>query len=355
MDNTLSGYVKHFLPEGKITSISPYGSGHINDTYLVKIESGKKDYILQRINHQIFTDVPGLMKNIERVTAHLRKKLDKMNGHDPVRETLNLVKTKDNNSYYEDEEGNFWRVFVFISGMTIYENAIDERMAQEAGRIIGLFQRLLIDLDQEITDTLPGFHSIYRRYNEFAAALSADTKQRNNLIKDDIFFANSMLGKMKDYYDSIDKKGFPKRIVHYDTKLNNILFDRKQQAVCLIDLDTLCPGYVHFDYGDALRTLANTAAEDETDLEKVKFNSLFYHAFTNGYLSEAKHFLSEEEKSLLPFAPVYLTFIIGLRFITDYLNGDTYYKVQYPDHNLVRARVQFKLAKEMIKVIGIES
>jgi Ser/Thr protein kinase RdoA (MazF antagonist) len=355
MNNKLPEIVRRFIPESDVPSISPYGSGHINDTFLVTTGQKARNYILQRINHKIFTDVTGLMQNMDRVTSHLRHKLEKMEGHDPLRETLNLVKTIDGQPFYSDSDGNYWRVFEFIPEMTIYENAADNNMAEEAGRIIGLFQRLLIDIEEEIKDTLPGFHSIHLRSGEYATALAADPKQRKDHAKDDILFAKDMMGTMEEYFDSFEIKGFPKRIVHYDTKLNNILFDGNQKAACLIDLDTICPGYVHFDYGDALRTLANTAAEDEPDLGKVKFNQSFYQSFSKGYLSEARAFLSEEEMKLLPFAPIYLTFIIGLRFLTDHLNGDTYFKVKYPDHNLVRARAQFKLVKEMENSIGLRA
>jgi len=343
--------LQKFITQPGISSITPYGTGHINDTYLVTLEGAEYNYILQRINNHIFKDVPGLMQNIITVTSHLKKKLQEMPGHDPSRETLNLLQDIQGHSFIRDEEGNFWRVFLFIPGMKIYENALNPGIAFEAGRIIGFFQYLLTDLDQEVKDTLPGFHSILRRSKEFHQALGKNLSNRAGMIKDDIFFVMDRMTLMQDYFISFEKKGIPKRIVHYDTKLNNILFDLNDKAACLIDLDTLCPGYVHFDYGDALRTLANTSCEDEKDLEKVRFNVPFYESFTRGYISEADRFLTTEEKHMLPFAPVYLTFIIGLRFLTDYLNGDTYYKISYPEHNLVRARVQFRLVEEMERII----
>lgn len=341
-----------FSHQGSVLSIVPYGNGHINDTFLVKTDQGQYDYILQRINHHIFTNVQGLMRNIEVVTSHLRKKLQSMPGHDAHRETLNLVYTPEGEPFIQDIEGYSWRVFLFIPGMKIYEEAPNAEVAREAGRIIGLFQDLLSDLPEQVTDTLPGFHSIHRRENEYREAFTNDPKNRMIKAKEEILFIEDRLPIMRSYYDTFEKTGIPRRIVHYDTKINNILFDEGDKAMCLIDLDTLCPGYVHFDFGDALRTLANTAAEDERDLERVSFNVPYYKAFSEGYLSEADRFLSGEEKELLPFSPIYLTFLIGLRFMADYLNGDTYYKIKYGEHNLVRARVQFRLVHEMERYFG---
>ena len=338
---------RQFLTTGSIVSIMPHGSGHIHDTYLVRTVGGEHDYILQRINHDIFKDIQGMMLNIRHVTEHLRKKLSSMPGHDPFRETLNLVRTKDQEDYYRDTEGGYWRMFVFIPGMKVYEAADTPRVAGEAGRIIGLFHRLLEDIRTPLTETLPAFHSIRRREKEFSVALRQGGSDRAGSAGEEIRFAEDRLDVMREFFDAFERMALPRRTVHYDTKLNNILFDEQDRAACLIDLDTLCPGYVHFDYGDALRTLANTAAEDEKNLSRVTFNVPFYRSFTEGYLSEARQFLSEQELDMLLFSPVYLTFLIGLRFLTDYLNGDIYFKTKYAEHNLVRARVQFKLVREM--------
>jgi hypothetical protein len=338
---------RKFIPEGNIFSIATYGSGHINDTFLVKTAGQDVDYILQRVNRNIFKDISGIMENIAVVTDHISSRLKDIPGHDAYRETLNLVKTPGGNSFILDEEGGYWRVFLFIPGMVIHQAAKNPEMAREAGRLIGFFQRLLEDLEKPVKDTLPGFHSVYRRAGEYREAFVADPKERIIGVKDDIFFVENRLDRMMNYFDSFQLQNIPLRVAHYDTKINNVLFDENGKAMCLIDLDTLCPGYVHFDYGDALRTLTNTAAEDEKDLSKVLFNVPFFEAFTQGYLSEANYFLTDTERRLLPYAPIYLTFIIGLRFLTDYLNGDTYYKIKYPEHNLVRARVQFKLVTEM--------
>lgn len=336
-----------FKPGAGIISIEPYGSGHINDTYLVKTAGEEADYILQRVNDNVFKNIPGIQDNIAAVTGHLAARLNELPGHDVYRETLNLVNTPEGRSCVQDEAGSYWRVFLFIPGMVIHEAAENIETAREAGRLIGFFQYLLNDLDKPVKDTLPGFHSIHRRAGEYRQAFVSDPKNRLLQIKHDILFVENRLEKMTAYFDAFEHERIPLRVVHYDTKINNILFDTSGKAMCLIDLDTLCPGYVHFDYGDALRTLANTAAEDEKDLSKVRFNVPFFEAFTEGYLSEAGHFLTKEERMLLPYAPIYLTFLIGLRFLTDYLNGDTYYKIKHPEHNIDRARVQFRLVEEM--------
>lgn len=342
----------HFPIKGTPATITPYGFGHINDTYLVRSEApDDPDYILQRVNHKIFPDVPAMMQNISVVTGHLISKLQQLPGHDPFRETLSLVPAASGLPYHRDESGNFWRVFLFIPGMNAFEKVRDEGMAREAGRIIGLFHRLMADMQQPVQDTLPGFHSLRRRQEEYRTALAASDRNRRERAQDNIRFAERRFEIMMNYFNAMEDRGFPKRIVHYDTKINNILFDENLRAMCLIDMDTLCPGYVHFDYGDALRTLANEAAEDEKEPGRVKFSQTFYRSFTDGYLSESRAFLSEEEINMLPFAPIYMTFIIGLRFLTDYLNGDTYFKIKYPDHNLVRAKVQFTLVGEMERIL----
>jgi hypothetical protein len=343
------------LPEIKIfqnfrllsspTAISRFGEGHIHETYLIETESHDPDYILQKINHGIFRDIPGMMNNIEAATRHLQQKLDGMPGHDPALESLSLIKTRSGNSFFNDDEGIYWRMYVFIPGTVTFQQITGPGLASEAGRVIGLFQSLLSDLKAPLVETIPDFHNINLRISQFDAAMAADPAGRASSVKDDIRFATDRFAHMKSYFRSLREKAVT-RPTHNDTKLNNILFDNTGRALCLVDLDTVMQGYVHFDYGDALRTMANTALEDEKDLSRVHFNREVYNAFTRGYLSEAGKFLSSAEISLLPYAPVYMTFIIGLRFLTDYLNGDVYFRVHHPFHNLERARVQFKLVKE---------
>jgi hypothetical protein len=327
-------------------SATRWGVGHIHDTYLVRTRDHQPDYILQKINGNVFRNIPGMMQNIEIVCSHLRNKLTGMPGHDPDKESLTLVKTKAGRAWSEDEEGNNWRLYVCIPDATIYQKITDPSVAFEAGKAIGNFQAMLSDLTEPLVDTIPDFHNINYRISQYYQAKRDDPEKRSAAIHAEIKFAESRFKQMGIYYDNL-KENAVLRVTHNDTKVNNVLFDKNNKALCLIDLDTVMPGYVHFDYGDALRTMANTALEDEKDLTKVMFNKAVYEAFTDGYLHETDGFLNVKEKAMLLFAPVYLTLIIGLRFLTDYLNGDVYFRIHYPEHNLVRARVQFKLVKEM--------
>lgn len=333
------------------SSIKQWGEGHIHDTYLVESLDHQPDYILQKINHKIFHDIPGMMKNIEIVTHHIREKIKTLPGHDPVRESVNLIRTETGLAYCMDDEGNYWRMYVFIPETVTWQKMPHPFVSYEAGKAIGFFQSMLTDLATPLLTTIPDFHNINLRIQQFENAKQSDPESRIDKACIEIDFAQSRFECMKSYFEDLDRKAVI-RATHNDTKLNNVLFDRENKALCLIDLDTVMPGYVHFDYGDALRTMANTALEDEKDLSKVHFNLDVYEQFTRGYLEVAVDFLTETEKELLPYAPIYLTFIIGLRFLTDYLNGDIYFRTHYSDHNLERAKVQFKLVSEMEKTLG---
>jgi serine/threonine protein kinase len=326
--------------------VENYGEGHIHETYLVETAHHNPDYILQKINHSIFRDIPGMMGNIEAVTSHFRDKLLEFPDHNPDRESLSIVYSSSGKSFFEDEEGNFWRMFVFIPDTVTFQKVTDPSIGFEAGKAIGFFQAMLADLSAPLVETIPDFHNINSRIRQYLQAKSADPFNRAHGITEDLEFVEQRFDKMIRYYQDLNEKATV-RATHNDTKLNNILFDKNNNALCLIDLDTVMPGYVHFDYGDALRTMANTALEDEKDLSKVMFNKDVYQSFTDGYLKAAGDFLNQSEKELLPFAPIYLTFIIGLRFLTDYLNGDVYFRIHHPGHNLERARVQFRLVAEM--------
>ena len=328
-----------------------WGEGHIHETYLVETENHHPDYILQKLNHFVFRNIPGMMENIEAVTSHIRKKLTLLPRHNPDIESLTLVYTKNGQSYYRDENEVFWRMYVFIPDTISLQKIAETPQAFEAGNAIGFFQAMLSDLETPLVETIPDFHNIDFRISQYVQAKRADTARRVELVPDDILFVEKRFSQMTSYYKSLKEKAVV-RATHNDTKVNNVLFDHDNKAQCLIDLDTVMPGYVHFDYGDALRTMANTALEDERDLEKVHFNEDVYQAFTKGYLQAAGSFLNQDELMLLPYAPIYLTFMIGLRFLTDHLNGDVYYRIHHPGHNLDRARVQFKLVQEMEKAFN---
>ncbi len=358
----------NFKMEGRAGRVSRYGKGHINDTYLVENkDDGSPDYILQKINGHVFPDVPALMHNLVAVTGHLRRKANLTDTGGNTSEAispagvltpipvitpvpvLTPVPTRESKYYYTDQEGSYWRLFLFIGDAVTYERIQDTGKAFQAGKAVGSFQARLSDLDERLYDSLPGLHHYNRRFSEFKAALSEGDALRITKATADIDFVMGTADGMQSYFSSLCSGGIPLRVTHNDTKVNNILFDRHGQAICLIDLDTVMPGYIHYDYGDALRTLASTAGEDEKELGKASFNMELFEAFTRGYLVEAKGFLSLQEAELLPGAPQYMTFIIGLRFLTDYLNGDIYFRVHKEDHNLVRARAQFQLLRDIMK------
>jgi hypothetical protein len=328
-----------------------WGEGHIHDTFLVETKDHHPDYILQKINHNVFRNIPGMMENIEAVTSHIRSKLIGLPGHNPDIESLTLVYTKTGKSYLLDENEDYWRTYVFIPEAFSLQKIADASQAFEAGKAIGYFQGMLADLDTSLVDTIPDFHNIDFRISQYEQAKRSNPAGRIALVPDSIRFVEQRFMQMKSYYASLKEKAVV-RATHNDTKVNNVLFDRNNKALCLIDLDTVMPGYVHFDYGDALRTMANTALEDEQDLGKVQFDEEVYKAFTSGYLQEAVGFLNQDELSLLPYAPIYLTFLIGLRFLTDHLNGDVYFRIHHPGHNLDRAKVQFKLVEEMERTLN---
>jgi hypothetical protein len=343
----------HFRLASGPVKVTTYGEGHIHETFLVETQDHKPDYILQKINHSIFRDIPGMMSNIEIVIRHFKQKFNNFDGYNPDIESLTLIYTKSGQSFFRDDGGNFWRMYVFIPGTVTYQKMSDPALGFEAGKAIGQFQALLTDLKTELIETIPDFHNIDWRIRQYRQTKHENPAGRVSIVEDDSLFVEQRFDRMSAYYRSLKEKAVV-RATHNDTKLNNILFDTYNKALCLIDLDTVMPGYVHFDYGDALRTMANTALEDERDLSKVMFNFEVYHSFTRGYLQEAEGFLTPEELALLPYAPIYLTIIIGLRFLTDFINGDVYYRIHHPEHNLERARVQFKLVEEMEKSINFE-
>jgi Ser/Thr protein kinase RdoA (MazF antagonist) len=339
----LNTIANQFLAGKEITGISPYGSGHINDTFLVETNAGQ--YLLQRVNHAVFKDVEGLTRNIIAVTTHLRGKLA---GDQHAMQVLNCLPARDGRFIIIDAEGNFWRVLDFVNGSHSFDRVPNPAVASEGGRAYGWFVRMLHDFPAgELVETIPGFHDAASRIGQFEAAVDADAAGRLKEVHD---LADSLLERsaaMRQIYD-LGKSGvIPVRVTHNDTKINNVLFNKENIGICVIDLDTVMPGYVHFDFGDAIRTFANASDEDERILENITFNMDFYHAFTRGYLGQVGNILNEAELATLGFAPRYITYEQTIRFLTDFLQGDTYYKIKYPGHNLVRARAQFRLLTQM--------
>jgi len=348
-ESVLKRILSRFRVTGSYSKGAPYGSGHINDTYkIVTAESGAPDYILQRINHHVFRDVAGLQQNITRVTGHLARRLEREGLPGRERRILTLIPSIDGFSYYHDPGTGYWRCYLFIPGHRCYDRARNAGHAHEAGKILGQFELWLSDMDPGLlTETIPGFHDMGLRLRQLDEAITADPAHRVGQITAELDFVRERAATMVRIQKAGESGKIPLRITHNDTKFNNIFLDEEDRGLCVIDLDTVMPGYVHYDFGDALRTLSNPAAEDERDLSKVRFNLEYYEAFSKGFLSVARTFLTKEETDLLAFSARAMTYIIGLRFLTDYINGDPYFKIHRPDHNLDRARVQFRLVHEM--------
>ena len=345
MSNSLfSELVNKFDISLNINEIKAFGNGHINDTYLVRtLPEETPNYILQRKNHKIFKNVAGMMNNIVLATSHIRKQLIASGETEVDRKVMTYYPAKDGNMYVNDDEGNFWTLFLFIADSQGVENIQKPEQAYSAARAFGHFQFQLSDLPGELLiETIPNFHNGISRFNDFKTAIANDAAGR---VNDNQLLINKIIDRSENM-TSIQKwlkdKTLPLRITHNDTKINNVLFDKNGNTLCIIDLDTVMPGSALYDFGDAIRTIGNKAPEDEPDLEKIIFNQDIYEAFAKGYLSEAKTFLTPLEIESLPFSCRYMAWEQAMRFLADYLNGDTYYKTDYPGHNLVRTKAQIR-------------
>lgn len=338
-----------FKIEGNIVSSVPFGSGHINDTFKIVTDSDKKEqYLLQRINHHVFRNVDGLMDNIERVCLHLKQKLAHLGQEEVAKRTMTLIPTWDGQHYYKDEQGDYWRVFILIPDTRSYDILETTDQAFSGGMAFGQFQKQLSDLDPtSIVEVLPNFHNIEFRMNNLREAIANDRVNRVAEVQDLLDYIFEREDKMRTILELGRANKLPLRITHNDTKFNNVLLDSNDQVQCVIDLDTVMPGYVAYDFGDAIRTIINSAAEDEADLSKIVLNVPLFEAFTAGYLSEAKEFLNETEVESLIHGVHLLPYMQAVRFLTDYIDGDTYYKIAYPEHNLVRTKAQLKLVQEL--------
>ncbi len=345
---------ENFTPDGTFLHGEPYGSGHIHDTFRVEtLERDKDDYILQRLNNRIFKNIPALQHNIERVTIHLRNKLSQIPGSDIKRECLNLIPAKDGKSWIVDKDGSYWRMYIFISNHRSYNIVDSDDKAFEGGKAIGRFQAMLADMPGEpLTETIPKFHDIENRLAILEKTISEDPKGRVSSVRWEIDEYLKRGEEMKTILRLGREGKIPLRITHNDTKFNNILLDENDKALCVIDLDTVMPGYVHYDFGDAIRTVTNTAAEDEKDLDKVRMDINLFKAYARGYLSETGKTLNDVEKDYLAFAPKLITYTIGVRFLTDFIDGDNYFKIHHEFHNRQRTRAQLKLVMSMEEQYG---
>lgn len=349
MGYNLKEIFESFVADGTFLNGEPYGSGHIHDTFRIETaEPDKDDYIIQRLNNKVFKNIPELQNNIERVTVHLRNKLAGIPGSDIKRECLRLIPARDGKTWITDKEGNFWRMYIFISNHHSYNFVDCPDKAFEGGKAIGRFQAMLSDMPGgPLFDTIPWFHDIEKRLEAFTGKISENPAGRVGTVKKEIDMVLERAEEMKIIL-RLGKEGkIPLRITHNDTKFNNILLDENDKALCVIDLDTVMPGYIHYDFGDAIRTAANTASEDENDLSKVSMDINLFKAYSEGYLSETGQTLNDVEKEYLAFAPKLITYTIAVRFLTDFIDGDNYFKIHHELHNLQRTRAQLRLVMSM--------
>lgn len=351
----LKSIIKNFQVHGRFLRVQPYGSGHINDTFVSEFDQYGIifRYIHQRLNTCIFKEPEKVMENIERVTGYIHSKLKKRNCPDISRHVLTLVNSIDNKLYYTDSEENVWRTYLFIEGAKTHDIIESENHAENCARLFGKFQKELIDLPEPRLNTvIPDFHNSIIRFNEFQAAVSEDKLNRAKDIKEEIDFINKNEESCKILVELLEKGDLPERITHNDTKLNNVMIDIKTgEAICIIDLDTLMPGLVHYDFGDMIRTYTSPAAEDEKDVSKVTMQMNIFKSIAKGYLSSIGEYLTPMEKEYLAVSGKIITLTIGIRFLTDYLQGDTYFRTSRPNHNLDRCRTQIALVKSIDKQI----
>ena len=359
----LKDIVSKFDLKGEVLEISPLGNGLINDTYKVHTSEGAPDYVLQRINNSIFTDIDLLQHNIEVVTGHIREKLEAAGEADIDRKVLRFIPAKETGKTYAEVDGKFWRISVFIPDTYTYETVTPE-YSYQTGKAFGEFEAMLSDLQEPLGETIPNFHNMELRMSQLIEAVENDKFCRiddpeegdgRHPIDNDPDHSDEVIAMI----DEIDENSIemckaeqmfrdgvlPKRICHCDTKVNNILFDKDGNVLCVIDLDTVMPSFVFSDFGDFLRTAACTAAEDEPDTSKISFDMEIFKSFAKGYIESAGGFLTDMEKKNLPYAACMFPFMQAVRFLADYLNGDVYYKTKYIDHNFVRARAQMALFK----------
>lgn len=343
--------IANFRFEGTLIDERPYGSGHINDTFLLTFDisgMGIIRVILQRMNTEIFTDPEALMDNVLNVTSYLRKIIIE-NGGDPDRETLNVIRTVANRPYYIDSAGQYWRCYKFIVGATSYDQVETPEDFYQSAVSFGNFQRLLADYPAEtLHETIKSFHDTKVRFAAFKKAVEEDVCGRAASVQKEIDFVLAHEDIANIFSDLLAKGEIPLRVTHNDTKLNNIMIDDKtRKGICVIDLDTVMPGLAMHDFGDSIRFGASTAAEDEQDLSKVSCDMELFDIYARGYIEGCGGKLTEKEIELLPMGAKVMTFECGMRFLTDYLEGDHYFKVHREGHNLDRCHTQFKLVEDM--------
>ncbi len=342
---------ERFAIEGEIGSIEAHGNGHINDTFLVtcRLAEGKtRRYILQRMNQEVFKNPKELMENVTGVTTFLQNKI-RENGGDPEREALNVILLKDGGSYWQETDNTFWRVYRFVEGADSLDVVERPEEFYESAVAFGQFQKLLADYPAEsLHETIPNFHNTIDRVEKFKKAVEADVMKRAADVREEIQFVLDREADCHVLCDMLAAGEIPLRVTHNDTKLNNIMLDHETgKGICVIDLDTVMPGSALYDYGDSIRFGANTGAEDEKDLSKISCDLELFSLYTKGFIEGCGGSLTEKEIRMLPMGAKLMTLECGMRFLTDYLEGDHYFKIHRPEHNLDRTRTQFRMVKDM--------
>ena len=345
MDAILSELVYNFQMELDDTNEVPYGNGHINETYVV---GHAKRYIIQKINTNVFRDPEAVMRNIMLVTEHVRRSVA-AEGGDPDTATLTVIPARDGKSYYRASNGDYYRAYLFIEGAVTYDQVECADQLYHAARAFGRFQKRLADFPaDQLAEVIPNFHNTRDRFRQLREAIDGNKAGRLASVMPEVEFALAREAECGIVLDAIAEGTVPLRVTHNDTKLNNVMLDAETgEGVCVIDLDTVMPGSLLYDFGDALRFGASSAAEDETDLSKVFFRLDYFEAFVKGFIEELGETLTPREIELLPFSCRLLTYECGIRFLADYLNGDTYFRIHREHHNLDRCRTQFKLVADM--------
>ena len=339
-----------FCPGVEPIGIRELTAGNVNATYRLDYDAAdrSRSLVLQRINTEAFRDPDALMENIRLVTEHIRAALVAA-GTDPARRVLEFLPAADGGLLHREPDGSCWRCYRFVDGVTAYDRIESPALFREAGRGFGAFQTMLADFPADrLSETIPFFHDTPRRYEAFRASVAADAAGCVGALAEEIAFFDSRAGKMHGIVDRMASGELPLRVTHNDTKLNNVLIDNEtHRALCVIDLDTVMPGSVLYDFGDAVRYGACTAAEDEPDTTRIGFDMELFRVFAEGFLSETAGRLTDAELTLLPLGAEVITCELAMRFLTDYIDGDRYFKIRYPEHNLVRARAQMKLLTEI--------
>lgn len=344
----IENIAQQFATKGTIAEIKPHGGGHINDSYrLVNGEAGAPDYLLQRINHYVFKDVELLMQNMVLVTDHVAAKVKKEFPGELERRTLSIISAKDGRSFFRDPDDNYWRVLRFIEGHLVFESTTDPAIAYEGARMFGAFTKMLNDLPvSQVGTIIPDFHNMQWRLTQLEESIKNDAAGRLSLVKEEVDYVRSRSSLMLTIHELGEKGAIPLRVTHNDTKISNVLFDENRKGLCVIDLDTIQPGYVTSDFGDGIRTLTNTGEEDDEDLERVTMDIDLFQAFAAGFLDSTRDILTRTEIDSLVYAGILFPYMQAVRFLADYLAGDVYYKIKYQEHNLVRTRAQMKLAQD---------